>query len=99
MVKEIDNIQEKLNWHWRNSMRVVRFFAFDARSALPVPLLLVYARWSTISMFIFSLIFFRILESRGLTFPAAIRNMRSWIVGTHRPGWLSARHKKFIDYG
>lgn len=99
MVKEIENIQEKLNWHWRNSMRVVRFFAFDARSALPVPIILVYARWSTITILVLTLIFFRILEAKGLTFPAAIRNLRSWIVGKDRPGWPSAQHKKFIDYG
>lgn len=99
MVKEIENIQEKLNWHWRNSMRVVRFFAFDARSALPIPVLLVYARWSTITVLILTLIFFRFLENKGLTFPASIRNIRSWIVGAYRPGWVSAQHKKFVDYG
>lgn len=99
MVKEIENIQEKLNWHWRNSMRVVRFFSFDARSALPIPVLLVYARWSTITILVLFLVFFKILEAKGLTFPAAIRNMRSWILGTDRPGFLAARHKKFIDYG
>ncbi len=31
--EELENLQEKMNWHWRNSMRVVRFFAFDARAA------------------------------------------------------------------
>lgn len=24
--QEIQDTQEQLNWHWRNSMRVVRFF-------------------------------------------------------------------------
>lgn len=99
MVKEIDNIQEKVNWHWRNTMRPVRFLAFDARAALPLPLLLVYIRWSTIILTIVTLLVFRFLEQKGLTFPAAVRNIRSWIVGNERPGVLSSRKKKFIDHG
>jgi len=97
--EQVDNLQEKVNWHWRNSMRTVRFFSFDARAALPIPLLLVYARWSTIILTIVTLIIFRILENRGLTFPAAIRGLRSSILGSDRPGWLSVQSRKFKDYG
>jgi intracellular multiplication protein IcmT len=97
--EQIDNLQEKLNWHWRNSMRTTRFFAFDARAALPIPLLLVYARLSTLILTIVFLIFFRFLERKGLTFPAALRTMRSGIVGRDRPGWLSVESKRFIDHG
>ena len=97
--QEIENIQEKFSWHWRNSMRVVRFFAFDSRSALPLPLLLVYFRWSTLALMITTLFVFRFLEQRGLTVPAAVRNFRAWIVGSERPGWLQGHHKKFVDYG
>jgi intracellular multiplication protein IcmT len=99
IVKEIDNIQEKLNWHWRNSMRPVRFFAFDCRAAIPFVILFVYARISTIVLAIVVLIVFRILEQRGLTFSAAIRNFRAWMVGMERPGWLGAQRKKFTDSG
>lgn len=97
--QQIDNIQEKLNWHWRNSMQVVRFFAFDSRSALPIPLLLVYARWSTLILMIVTLILFRFLEQRGLTVPAAVRSFRSWIVGIDRPGLLKSQHRRFKDFG
>jgi intracellular multiplication protein IcmT len=97
--EQIDNIQEKLNWHWRNSMRTVRFLAFDARAAMPLPLLLVYARWSTLLLLIVSLAFFRYLERKGLTFPAALRNFRAWLVSDERPGWVGAHRKKFTDYG
>ena len=45
--KEIEAIQDQVNWHWRNSMRPVRFFAFDARAAFPFFLLLLYARLIT----------------------------------------------------
>ncbi|MCK5284126.1 MAG: IcmT/TraK family protein [Alphaproteobacteria bacterium] len=97
--QEVENLQEKLNWHWRNSMRVVRFFAFDARAAIPIPLLLVYARLSTLILTIITMIVFHILEQKGLTFPSAIRSLRSGLVGDNRPGWLSAHRKKFVDYG
>jgi hypothetical protein len=97
--EQLENIQEKLNWHWRNSMRTVRFMAFDARASMPLPLLLVYARWSTLFLSIASLTFFRYLERKGLTFPAALRNFRSWLVGNERPGWIGVQRKKFTDYG
>lgn len=99
MSDELSNLQEQVNWHWRNSMRVVRFLAFDARAAMPLPLLLVYARLSTLILTIVTLLFFRHLERKGLTFPAALRTFRSWVVGEHRPGWVSAQRRKFIDWG
>ena len=80
-------------------MRPVRFFAFDCRAAIPFIILFVYARLSTIILTILVLIVFRILEQRGLTYPAAKRNLRAWLAGAERPGWLSAQHKKFIDLG
>lgn len=97
--QELENIQEKFSWHWRNSMQVVRFFAFDSRSALPIPILLVYFRLPTFLLMVATLFFFRYLERKGLTVPAAMRNFRAWIVGVERPGWLSVHRKKFRDYG
>ena len=97
--EQLENLQEKMNWHWRNSMRVVRFFAFDARAAFPIPLLMVYARWSTLTLTIVTLLIFRFLENKGLTVPAAARNLRSWLVGSERPGWVSVQRRKFTDYG
>lgn len=99
MVKEIELIQEKMNWHWRNSMRPVRFLAFDGRAAMPIPLLLVHARWSTLILTVVTLLVFRFLEQKGLTFPAALRNFRSWLIGKDRPGWVSAQRRKFTDFG
>lgn len=99
MAKEIENIKEKLNWHWRNSMRPVRFFMLDARASICFLVLLVYARTSTIIITIIVTIIFRLLEKKGLTFPAALRAFRQWIVGKNRPGWPSALHKQFNDWG
>ena len=98
MATEIDVLQEKMNWHWRNSMRTVRFFSFDARASLPLPLLLVYARTSTLVLSIVFLLVFRYLERKGLTFPAAVRNFRSWIIGRDRPGWINVHRKNFNDF-
>ena len=96
--QELDNLEDKVNWHWRYSMQPVRFFAFDARAALPIPLLLVYFRISTVILTVATLFFFRFLEHKGLTVPAALRNFRSWLVGKHRPGLVSVLKNKFKDY-
>lgn len=94
-----DTQEEKANWHWRNTMRPVRFFNLDARAALPFCVLLVYFR--PISLFLTFVItaVFWFLERRGLTFPASIRAFRSWLVGYDRPGWLSFRRRRMIDHG
>jgi len=97
--QQIEDLQEKLGWHWRNSMQVVRFFAFDSRSALPLPLLLVYARLSTLLLMIASLMLFRFLEQKGLTVPAAVRNFRAWMVGKDRPGYIKVKRRSFKDFG
>ena len=97
--QQIENINEKLNWHWRNSMRTARFFSFDARASLPFPLLLVYARTSTLVLCIISLFIFRYLEKKGLTFPAALRALRLTFVGNERPGVIGVYRRKFTDWG
>lgn len=90
---------EKYNWHWRNTMRPVRFFNFDARAALPWAILLVYARWSTLILAILATLLFWALERSGLTMPAALRTFRTWINGQYRPMWLKYKHRKWRDYG
>ena len=98
--QEIDNIQEKLNWHWRNTMRVVRFFAFDARAAFPVPLVLLrLVDWRSWTLLIVTLLVFRYLENKGLTVPSALRNFRAWLNGADRPGWVNAQRRHFQDFG
>lgn len=99
MAKEIENIQEKLNWHWRNSMRPVRFFALDARASIPFLVLLIYARPITLATTIVTTVIFYIFEKRGLTTPAALRAIRVWLIGANRPGLVSVKHKKLKDYG
>lgn len=94
-----DTQDEKMNWHWRNSMRPVRFFGIDARAAIPFFLLLVYFRPITLFLTFVSTVLFVSLEKRGLTFPSALRTFRSWLNGQNRPAWISMRRRRFIDYG
>jgi hypothetical protein len=44
-------------------------------------------------------IIFMLLERKGLTFDAAIRSGRTWIIGANRPGWLWLRRRRMVDYG
>lgn len=99
MSKEVAELQEKLNWHWRNSMRPVRFFAMDAKAALPFATLLVYARPVTLVITIMITMLFMLLEKKGLTFDAAMRRFRSWIIGDDRPALISMKHRRLKDYG
>lgn len=99
MVKELENIEAKMNWHWRDTMRTVRFMGFDARVAFLIPVWLVYLRTSTIILSFIVFYVFKFLENKGLTFPAALRALRVWIIGRERPGLLGTSNNKFIDYG
>ena len=90
---------EKQNWHWRNTMRPVRFFNMDARAGIPYLMLLLYARPITLFFVIISTVTFKIMEKRGLTFPAALRAFRVWLFGDERPGWLRFRRRTMKDFG
>lgn len=94
-----DTQVEKANWHWRNSMRPVRFFAFDARAVIPFMVLLFYFRTSTLLIAIINTAIFWWLERKGLTYRASLRALRVWIIGNVRPGWLNYRHRKTVDFG
>lgn len=94
-----DIMRERANWHWRNTMRPVRFFNLDARAALPFFVLLVYFRPITIVLALITTVVFMQLEKRGLTVPAAMRALRVWVIGQKRPAWLSLRHRRLKDYG
>jgi intracellular multiplication protein IcmT len=94
-----DTQVEKANWHWRNSMRPVRFFNLDARAAIPFLVLLVYFRPISLLVTVVVTGVFKYLEYKGLTFSASLRALRVWILGNFRPAWLQFRHRKTVDYG
>lgn len=80
-------------------MKTVRFFKFDARSAFFVVLLLVHFRLWTFFLLIAVMTVFSMLERRGLSFPAALRALRVWLIGPNRPGWIWTRRRKLHDSG
>lgn len=92
---------EKQNWHWRNTMRPVRFFNLDARAAIPYCFLLIVPVGKLIIFIItiISTLAFHMLEQRGLTFPSALRSLRVWIIGDRRPAWLSSKYRRLKDFG
>ena len=94
-----DTLEEKANWHWRNTMRPVRFFGLDARAALPFCILLVYFRPISVFLTVVITIVFVQLERQGLVFDAALRAFRSWLLGQRRPAWISLRRRRMVDYG
>ncbi len=100
MAQSQEEVQiEKRNWHWRNSMRPVRFFGLDARAAIPFLILLFYFRTITLIFTIVLTSVFAYLERKGLTFPSALRAFRSWLIGQKRPGWYLMHKRRLIDYG
>jgi len=86
-------------WHWRNTMKPVRFFQFDARAGFFIILVLIHARFWTLGLLIAVLVVFWILERKGLSFAAALRALRLWLVGNYRPAWVYTRRRKLLDTG
>ncbi|MDP9196350.1 MAG: IcmT/TraK family protein [Pseudomonadota bacterium] len=85
------------DWHWRNTMRPVRFFALDARAAFPFLILLVHARLWTLGLAIVVTTFFFVMERRGLTYEAGIRSIRSWVAGRYRTASLAVLRRRMKD--
>jgi intracellular multiplication protein IcmT len=92
-------IQGGGGWHWRNTMKPVRFFQFDARAGFFIILVLMHARIWTVALMIGVLFIFWILERKGLSFAAAMRALRSWFIGNYRPAWAYTRRRKLLDSG
>lgn len=95
---QIQQTQEQLNWHWRNTMRPVQFFNMDARAVLPFCILLFYARLVMLAIAVMVTIIFWLVEKFGLTFPAALRKVRMLMVGIHRPALKPFRHRRFKEF-
>lgn len=91
--------EETQYWHWRNTMKPVRFFQFDARAGFFVVLVLVHARLWTLIVLILVLLVFYLLERKGLSFVAALRALRRWLIGPRRPAWIWTRRRKLLDTG
>lgn len=91
--------EEANYWHWRNTMKPVRFFQFDARAGFFVILLLVHFRLWTFFLLVSILLLFWMLERKGLSFASALRAFRFWLVGAYRPAWIWTRRRRLTDTG
>lgn len=96
---QIADLKEQMNWHWRNTMRPIRFFNFDVKAVVPFCILLFYARLTTLIFCILATLVFWGLEKKGLTADAALRALRVLIVGTVRLGQPKFRYRRLKDFG
>ncbi|HCK33032.1 MAG: type IV secretion protein IcmT [Micavibrio sp.] len=94
-----DQIETEGDWHWRNSMKTVKFFGLDARAASAFFMVMLHIRLWTIYLCVVIVTIFHIMSRRGYTFPSALRALRSWVVGDDRPAWMYIRKNKLVDYG
>ncbi len=86
-------------WHFRNTMKTVRFFFLDYRASVFVIMVLLHARTWTIMLAVSSTVLFWMFERRGLSFSSACRAIRVWILGAHRPAIVYTRRRKLTDTG
>src|ERR1700722_17769218 len=96
---ETVQVEVARNWHWRNTMKVTRFFIFDGRAGGFVVLVLVHARLWTLGLCILTMTIFWLFERKALTFPAALRAIRVWFIGKRRPAWIHTRRRRLLDTG
>ncbi len=83
---------------WRDTMRPVRFYFFDARLlALLVPWLFVPAWWTTAAL-VLAAAGLRVAEARGYRLHAALRAVRALAAGG-RPALHARRVRRFVDFG
>jgi intracellular multiplication protein IcmT len=88
-----------MDLHWRNTQKQARFFSLDARAFTAIFLFLVHARLWTFVLAIVVMLIFWILERAGFTFEAALRALRSWLLGRRRPATLRGRRRYWVDFG
>ncbi len=85
--------------HWRNTQKPTRFFFLDARAFVGVLFFLVHARVWTFILVISTMAVFWFFERKGLSFFAALRAFRSWVVGKRRPATAGHTRRRLVDYG
>ena len=83
---------------WRDSMRPVRFYVFDARLLiLAVPWLFLPTWWTT-AVVAAAMLACRAAEARGYRVAAAVRALRALSAGRRR-ALHAARLRRFTDFG
>ena len=98
-VNQIADMKEQMKWHWRNTMRPIRFFNFDVKAVIPFFILLFYFRLTSFVFCVLMTLLFWALEKKGLTADAALRALRVVFVGNFRPGQPKFRYRRLKDFG
>jgi intracellular multiplication protein IcmT len=88
-----------MDLHWRNTQKPARFFALDARASITTIFFLAHAKMWTFVLAIVVMVIFWFFERRGLTFDAALRAFRSWLVGRRRPALRPGTSRNWTDFG
>ena len=83
---------------WRDTLRPVRFYMIDARLLLLLSVWLFLPSWWTTLATVSAIAAFRVAESRGYRFGAALRSLRAWSAG-RRHALQAGRKRRFVDFG
>ena len=83
---------------WRDSMRPVRAWAFDARLLILALPWLFLPTWWTTALVVAAMLICRAAEARGYRFWAAVRALRAVSAGRRR-ALHAARLRRFTDFG
>ncbi len=84
--------------HWRNTQKPVRFLFLDARAFFGIILFLVHARTWVFVLVCFYIFMFWMFEKRGLSFEAALRAIRCWLLGRRRPANSRRAIRHMVDF-
>lgn len=83
---------------WRDTMRPVRIYAFDARLIGVVGIWVLWPSWWTSAALVGAVAGLRVAEARGYRLPAALRAVRACLAGS-RPALYGSRSRRFVDFG
>ena len=83
---------------WRDSMRPVRFYVFDARLLILLAPWLFLPTWWTTGIVVAAMLTCRAAEARGYRFRAALRALRALSAGRRR-ALHAGRLRRFTDFG
>ena len=83
---------------WRDSMRPVRAWVFDARLLILALPWLLLPNWWTTALVAAAMLTCRAAEARGYRLRAAVRALRSLSAGRRR-ALHAARLRRFTDFG
>jgi hypothetical protein len=71
--------------HWSRTAHDAKFTPFlDAKAFSPFPALLIFKSLILLAVGLIFLVFFFILERKGLSFSIFLKKMRNWFVGPTR---------------